>query len=105
MTKGTGGWRIKTANAAYQKIAADKSAPRESARQALLHLAGCYEKPAPRLTKVPNLPSLSKCDVTPGAVVVRPTPWYAGLRMFSRQRPQGPGSVRLSTILLTVLAF
>jgi len=35
---------LKTAMAAYQKIAADKSAPRDVRAKALLHLAGCYEK-------------------------------------------------------------
>jgi len=35
---------LKTAVAAYQKIAADKSAPRGVRAKALLHLAGCYEK-------------------------------------------------------------
>jgi Tol biopolymer transport system component len=35
---------LKTAIAAYQKIAADKSAPRDVRAKALLHLAGCYEK-------------------------------------------------------------
>ena len=54
MTKEQVDGDIKTAIAAYQKIAADKSAPREVRAKALLHLAGCYEKPAPRLTKVPN---------------------------------------------------
>jgi Tol biopolymer transport system component len=35
---------LKTAIADYQKIAADKSAPRDVRAKALLHLAGCYEK-------------------------------------------------------------
>ncbi|HUD56146.1 MAG TPA: hypothetical protein VMR02_13025 [Terracidiphilus sp.] len=35
---------LKTAMADYQKIAADKSAPRDVRAKALLHLAGCYEK-------------------------------------------------------------
>jgi Tol biopolymer transport system component len=35
---------LKTAIAEYQKIAADKSAPRDVRAKALLHLAGCYEK-------------------------------------------------------------
>jgi Tol biopolymer transport system component len=35
---------LKTAIAEYQKIAADKSAPRDIRAKALLHLAGCYEK-------------------------------------------------------------
>jgi Tol biopolymer transport system component len=44
MTKEQVDGDIKTAIAAYQKIAADKSAPREVRAKALLHLAGCYEK-------------------------------------------------------------
>jgi hypothetical protein len=35
---------LKTAIAAYQKIAANNSAPRDVRAKALLHLAGCYEK-------------------------------------------------------------
>jgi Tol biopolymer transport system component len=35
---------LKTAIADYQKIAADKSAPRDVRAKALLHMAGCYEK-------------------------------------------------------------
>jgi Tol biopolymer transport system component len=35
---------LKTAITDYQKIAADKSAPRDVRAKALLHLAGCYEK-------------------------------------------------------------
>ena len=35
---------LKTATAAYQKIAANNSAPRDVRAKALLHLAGCYEK-------------------------------------------------------------
>jgi hypothetical protein len=35
---------LKTAIAAYQKIPADKAAPRDVRAKALPHLAGCYEK-------------------------------------------------------------
>ena len=35
---------LKTAIADYQRIASDKSAPRDVRAKALLHLAGCYEK-------------------------------------------------------------
>src|SRR5580658_232884 len=35
---------LKTAIADYQRVAADKSAPRDVRAKALLHLAGCYEK-------------------------------------------------------------
>src|ERR1700691_34983 len=44
MTKEQVDGDLKTAIAAYQKIAADKSAPRDVRAKALLHLAGCYEK-------------------------------------------------------------
>jgi Tol biopolymer transport system component len=44
MTKEQVDGDLKTAVAAYQKIAADKSAPRDVRAKALLHLAGCYEK-------------------------------------------------------------
>jgi len=44
MTKEQVDGDLKTAIAAYQKIAADKSAPRDVGAKALLHLAGCYEK-------------------------------------------------------------
>jgi Tol biopolymer transport system component len=44
MTKEQVDGDIKTAIAAYQKIAADRSAPRDVRAKALLHLAGCYEK-------------------------------------------------------------
>ncbi len=44
MTKEQVDGDLKTAVEAYQKIAADKSAPRDVRAKALLHLAGCYEK-------------------------------------------------------------
>jgi|HubBroStandDraft_1064217.scaffolds.fasta_scaffold36279_2 Tol biopolymer transport system component len=44
MTKEQVDGDLKTAIAEYQKIAADKSAPRDVRAKALLHLAGCYEK-------------------------------------------------------------
>ncbi len=44
MTKEQVDGDLKTAIAAYQKIAADKAAPRDVRSKALLHLAGCYEK-------------------------------------------------------------
>jgi hypothetical protein len=44
MTKEQVDGDLKTAIAAYQKIAADKSAPRDVRAKSLLHLAGCYEK-------------------------------------------------------------
>ncbi len=44
MTKEQVDGDLKTAIAAYQRIAADKSAPRDVRSKALLHLAGCYEK-------------------------------------------------------------
>jgi hypothetical protein len=43
---------LKTAIADYQKIAADKSAPRDVRAKALLHLAGCYEKLGQRAQSV-----------------------------------------------------
>jgi Tol biopolymer transport system component len=44
MTKEQVDGDLKTAIEAYQKIAADKSAPRDVRAKSLLHLAGCYEK-------------------------------------------------------------
>jgi len=44
MTKEQVDGDLKAAIAAYQKIAVDKSAPRDVRAKALLHLAGCYEK-------------------------------------------------------------
>jgi len=44
MTKEQVDGDLKTAIAAYRKIAADKSGPRDVRAKALLHLAGCYEK-------------------------------------------------------------
>ncbi|MGA2738387.1 MAG: hypothetical protein ABSG65_13180 [Bryobacteraceae bacterium] len=44
MTKEQVNGDLKAAIADYQKIAADKSAPRDVRAKALLHLAGCYEK-------------------------------------------------------------
>jgi len=43
MTKEQVDGDLKTAVAAYQKIAADKSAPRDVRAKALLHLGSCYE--------------------------------------------------------------
>ncbi len=52
MTKEQVDGDLKTAIAAYQKIAADKSAPRDVRSKALLHLAGCYEKLGQRAQSV-----------------------------------------------------
>jgi WD40 repeat protein len=43
---------LKSAIAAYQKIAANNSAPRDVRAKALLHLAGCYEKLGQQAQKV-----------------------------------------------------